>query len=339
MPKIKRILGFATLLLIAVLCIPVKETPWMIDAQNQARAKIQALAVNQFVTDETLKVPDKQDFAVDNIQLNMSKKEVENKLGQPKRVTSNEYGLKWYTYHNQYKSFVMVSYIGDKVNGIYTNQNIISSKSKVKYGTPKNTVRERLGKPIDYIVKGNTRYELDNSEYDVFDKDHIYTTVFYDQHEHNQVTAILQISKTIEQRLTKQYGAPSTSLASSFAKQDFDLVNAERVQKGLPTLKENKKVANTALKHSKDMADHNYFDHDNLKGESPFDRMKKDGIDYQSAGENLAYGQQSSIFAHQGLMNSEGHRKNILQPDFKELGVGVSFNKERQPFWTEDYIS
>lgn len=62
-------------------------------------------------------------------------------------------------------------------------------------------------------------------------------------------------------------------------------------------------------------------------------------IIYNSAGENLAYGHQNSIFAHEGLMNSEGHRKNILQPSFKNLGVGVDFNDERQPFWTENYTS
>ncbi|MBH4731343.1 CAP domain-containing protein, partial [Staphylococcus aureus] len=80
-----------------------------------------------------------------------------------------------------------------------------------------------------------------------------------------------------------------------------------------------------------------YFDHTNLKGQSPFDRLKKDGITFNSAGENLAYGQVSSIYAHQGLMNSIGHRKNILNDTFKILGVGVDFNDEKQPFWTENY--
>ena len=53
------------------------------------------------------------------------------------------------------------------------------------------------------------------------------------------------------------------------------------------------------------------------------------------AGENLAYGQQNSIFAHEGLMNSLGHRKNILNTNFSTLGVGVDFNEKRQPYWTE----
>lgn len=268
----------------------------------------------------------------------MSKSDVEKTLNKPKRVTFNEYGTKWYTYYDgDYNNFIMVSYIKDKVNGLYTNQNIITSKSKIKYNTPKSVVRQRLGEPETEIVKGRVRYEQNNKEYDVFHKNHIYTTVFYDKHRRNNVTAVLQVSDAMENRLKEQYGAPSKSLADSFELQNFDLVNAERKQHQLSTLKYSKQNSETARKHSKDMAKNHYFDHTNLKGQSPFDRLKKDGITFNSAGENLAYGQVSSIYAHQGLMNSIGHRKNILNDTFKILGVGVDFNDEKQPFWTENY--
>lgn len=282
--------------------------------------------------------PKKQQFAFNNIQMNMSKSDVEKTLHKPKRVTFNEYGTKWYTYYDDdYNNFIMISYMKDKVNALYTNQNIITSKSKIKYNTPKSVVRQRLGEPETEIVKGRVRYEQNNKEYDVFHKNHIYTTVFYDKHRRNNVTAVLQVSDAMENRLKEQYGAPSKSLADSFELQNFDLVNAERKQHQLSTLKYSKQNSETARKHSKDMANNHYFDHTNLKGQSPFDRLKKDGITFNSAGENLAYGQVSSIYAHQGLMNSIGHRKNILNDTFKILGVGVDFNDEKQPFWTENY--
>ncbi|GAB5756043.1 CAP domain-containing protein [Staphylococcus aureus] len=282
--------------------------------------------------------PKKQQFAFNNIQMNMSKLDVEKTLNKPKRVTFNEYGTKWYTYYDDdYNNFIMISYMKDKVNALYTNQNIITSKSKIKYNTPKSVVRQRLGEPETEIVKGRVRYEQNNKEYDVFHKNHIYTTVFYDKHRRNNVTAVLQVSDAMENRLKEQYGAPSKSLADSFELQNFDLVNAERKQHQLSTLKYSKQNSETARKHSKDMANNHYFDHTNLKGQSPFDRLKKDGITFNSAGENLAYGQVSSIYAHQGLMNSIGHRKNILNDTFKILGVGVDFNDEKQPFWTENY--
>lgn len=254
--------------------------------------------------------PKKQQFAFNNIQMNMSKSDVEKTLNKPKRVTFNEYGTKWYTYYDDdYNNFIMISYMKDKVNALYTNQNIITSKSKIKYNTPKSVVRQRLGEPETEIVKGRVRYEQNNKEYDVFHKNHIYTTVFYDKHRRNNVTAVLQVSDAMENRLKEQYGAPSKSLADSFELQNFDLVNAERKQHQLFTLKYSKQNSETARKHSKDMANNHYFDHTNLKGQSPFDRLKKDGITFNSAGENLAYGQVSSIYAHQGLMNSIGHRK------------------------------
>ena len=67
--------------------------------------------------------------------------------------------------------------------------------------------------------------------------------------------------------------------------------------------------------------------------------MTEDGISYRMAGENLAMGQLSSIFAHEGLMNSIGHRKNILQTDFESLGVGVAFNTESRPYYTENFLT
>ncbi|MCL7601882.1 CAP-associated domain-containing protein, partial [Staphylococcus aureus] len=187
------------------------------------------------------------------IQMNMSKSDVEKTLNKPKRVTFSEYGTKWYTYYDDdYNNFIMISYMKDKVNALYTNQNIITSKSKIKYNTPKSVVRQRLGEPETEIVKGRVRYEQNNKEYDVFHKNHIYTTVFYDKHRRNNVTAVLQVSDAMENRLKEQYGAPSKSLADSFELQNFDLVNAERKQHQLSTLKYSKQNSETARKHSKD---------------------------------------------------------------------------------------
>ncbi|ARJ52041.1 secretion protein [Staphylococcus lutrae] len=270
--------------------------------------------------------------------MNMNRKAVEAKLGQPKAEIGNKYGTKWFVYHQDFNDFVMVSYINQKVHGLYTNQNMMTSKSGVKYGTAKDVVRAELGTPIKGFHKGRTIYEIDNEEYDVFDDDGIYTTVFYDKHENNQLTGMLQVSHLMENQLTHQYAAPSNYLRESFEKQDFYLLNAERVQKGLHPLAFSESLAKTARKHSTDMAKHHYFDHTNQQGESPFDRMKKDGHQYQTAAENLAYGQTDAIFAHHGLMNSLGHRKNILNTDVTQIGIGVDFNAQRQPYWTENYI-
>ena len=69
-------------------------------------------------------------------------------------MTSSVYGTNWYTYYsNDYNQFLMVSYINNHVNALYTNQNLISSKSQIKYDTPKDVVREKYGSPIQVIKR------------------------------------------------------------------------------------------------------------------------------------------------------------------------------------------
>ncbi|GHH99006.1 CAP domain-containing protein [Neobacillus kokaensis] len=288
-----------------------------------------------------LRAPAEQFFSIHNIELGDSKTEIEQKLGSPKRSSLNEYGTNWNTYHDNYRNFFMVMYDqNNKAAGLYTNQDLISSKNGMKLGTQKTDVRKALGEPLTKIQKGLIIYQLDqNSDYDVFLKDGVYITIFYDKHEQNTVTAMQLISKEMEQRKTDFYTKASTNLKKGFEFQLFDLTNAARVRHQLPILAWDEHVRETARKHSTDMAENKYFDHTNLKGQSPFDRMKEDHIIFMLAGENLAYGQLSSIFAHEGLMNSLGHRENILRKGYKFLGVGVAFNDKSQPYYTENFYA
>jgi uncharacterized protein YkwD len=105
-------------------------------------------------------------------------------------------------------------------------------------------------------------------------------------------------------------------------KEMFDLVNKERSANGLKLVVWDDDLRDVARKHCLDMFSRGYFSHYNPEGESPFDRMDEDAIEYKAAGENLAYAPNVSV-AHQGLMNSEGHRANILKEEFGTLGVGV----------------
>jgi uncharacterized protein YkwD len=119
----------------------------------------------------------------------------------------------------------------------------------------------------------------------------------------------------------------------------FDLINATRVKHGLLPLVWNDQIAKTAQHHSLDMAANDYFSHKNQNGKTPFDRIKEDHIEYSVAGENIAMGQQNSIFAHEALMNSKSHRTNILDQRWTYLGVGVSINNEGVPYFTENYFT
>ena len=102
----------------------------------------------------------------------------------------------------------------------------------------------------------------------------------------------------------------------------FDLVNRERVSRGLADLDSNDKLKEVARLHCEDMLSRGYFSHYTLEGLSPFDRMNKANIYYTYAGENLALSP-NVIVAMQGLMNSPGHKANILSVNFGKIGVGV----------------
>ncbi|MEK4907578.1 CAP domain-containing protein [Niallia sp. FSL M8-0099] len=288
-----------------------------------------------------LVTPQDHPFSIHNISLGDDKKSVEKSLGSPKRETINEYGISWYAYHQNYHNFVMVGYDEhNQVEALYTNQDLIASTNGIKKGTKKEVVLKTLGKPLTEIRKGLVFYKMaEDRDYEVFRLDDSYVTVFFDKHENNSVTALQIVSSSLEENRKDFYVEGNENLKEGFEYQLFDLTNASRVNNHLKPLTWDEAVRDTARKHSLDMAENNYFSHTNLEGESPFDRMLNDGIRYTIAGENLAYGQNSSIFAHEGLMNSMGHRENILQKDFASLGVGVAFNNKSQPYYTENFVT
>ncbi|HHY38907.1 MAG TPA: hypothetical protein GX507_08290 [Clostridia bacterium] len=102
----------------------------------------------------------------------------------------------------------------------------------------------------------------------------------------------------------------------------LDLINAERERAGLHPLIADEVLTRLARMKSEDMIEKGYFSHDSPTYGSPFDMMRKAGVKYTTAGENLA-GAPTVERAHTGLMNSEGHRRNILNPSFKRIGIGI----------------
>lgn len=286
--------------------------------------------------------PNNQSFSVHNIEITDSIEDVEEVVGElPARVIQNEYETEWHIYHQQYQNFFMVAYDdNDQVFGLYTNQDLLRSNEGISIEATKSEVRAVYGDPIDFIQKGNIRYQVNNDqEYDTFKLDNNYVTFFYDLHQNEQITAVQIISKEMEHRKQGFFGEKSDELVEGLAYQLFDLTNATRAKFELPLLDWHQPAQTTVRQHSLDMAENNYFSHTNLAGLSPFDRLARDDVSYKMAGENIATGQPSSVYAHHGLMNSEGHRQNILNSDFRLMTVGVAVRQDGQPFYTENYIT
>lgn len=134
----------------------------------------------------------------------------------------------------------------------------------------------------------------------------------------SQTEQIIDPSETVDLKFT----TAETSIDSVSESKMFQWVNEERVKAGVKPLVIDAGLTGVARAHSKDMFARGFFAHENPDGQSPFDRMDKAGVSFQVAGENIAYAPTVEL-AHNGLMRSPGHRKNILSPDYGRVGYGI----------------
>ncbi|KQC48606.1 sporulation protein [Geobacillus sp. Sah69] len=126
-----------------------------------------------------------------------------------------------------------------------------------------------------------------------------------------------------------------TTGLNAYEQQVVELTNKERAKYGLPPLQVDLALSKVAREKSRDMAVHNYFSHNSPTYGSPFEMMKKFGISYTAAGENIAKGQRTPQEVVNAWMNSEGHRANILNKNFTHIGVGF---EENGYIWTQQFI-
>ncbi|MEV8415138.1 CAP domain-containing protein [Streptomyces niveus] len=129
---------------------------------------------------------------------------------------------------------------------------------------------------------------------------------------------------------------PKPDGGGGFADQVTTLVNAERAKAGCGPVSANSQLQTAALRHSQDMAAKDYFDHNSPDGKDPGDRITAAGYRWTTYGENIARGQQTAAEVMKGWMNSPGHRANILNCAFKEIGIGVH-DASGGPWWTQAF--
>lgn len=121
----------------------------------------------------------------------------------------------------------------------------------------------------------------------------------------------------------------------SFESEVIQLVNDIRVQNGLQTLSANWELCRVARYKSEDMANNRYFSHTSPTYGTPFEMMRSFGLSYRSAGENIAYGQRTPSAVVNAWMNSSGHRANILNAAYTQIGVGFCQNGY---YWTQMFM-
>ena len=137
---------------------------------------------------------------------------------------------------------------------------------------------------------------------------------------------------------TPTTGTSTTPASGTSEAQVAKLVNQERAAAGLPALTFNAELAKVAEMKAADLRDKGYFDHNSPTYGSPFDMMHQFGITYTAAGENIAKGQRTPAEVMDGWMNSPGHRANILNSNFTEIGVGYVTDSNGTGYWVQMFI-
>ncbi|GAB3082542.1 CAP domain-containing protein [Micromonospora schwarzwaldensis] len=148
---------------------------------------------------------------------------------------------------------------------------------------------------------------------------------------------------TAPSRQQQRSSAPSGTTArttssgglSAELQQVVDLVNQERAKAGCKALGVDSKLTLAAQRHSQDQADHKTMTHDGSDGSDVGQRLDRAGYAWRAYGENVAWNQQSPAAVMDAWMNSPGHRANILNCSFTEIGVGVA--RSNGPYWTQDF--
>ncbi|CCF16184.1 SCP-like extracellular family protein [Brevibacillus laterosporus GI-9] len=290
------------------------------------------------------------------VSLHMSSQQVEATLGIPDRQEPSLFGYEWWIYNKNPDHYVQVGILKGKVVDVFSNSPKAALTNQIRIGTSYDTLKKSysLQERVTFSYE-DTFVEIknDRAQRPLQLVGDIPVLFYLDKHNQQKVTGIRLIDKLVllqggfyETKWTYTGEAPNFTPPTPDAKsqeeinramerQILDLTNVMRYRYQIPPLRWNEKAAITARNHSIDMQRNQYFDHISATtGLSPFDRLKKNGLSYRMAGENIAAGFPDAIEASQSWLNSLGHRKNVLEKQFEELGVGVFSD-----YFTENFVT
>lgn len=237
---------------------------------------------------------------------------------------------------------------------------IVQSKSDkpkqnkpIKEDLPKQTETNRVNEEKDLINK-ESQSQFENTEQETASNQTTINNAKQDTINNTKQESKVNNNETqsnnANQEATSNDSAPSaentkqeeklenevvSSEYNEFELQVLALTNVERQKEGLKPLALDDALMKNAREKSNDMKINNYFSHTSPTYGSPFDQMKKNGIKYKSAGENIAKGQKTPEQVVKAWMDSPGHRANILNEKYTHLGVG--YVKDGN-IWTQSFI-
>lgn len=233
-----------------------------------------------------------------------------DKLGQPDRKDDSEQGFTWYIYNSDLKNYFQV--------GIHDNKVVAFSSNSTNW-------------EYDGFKIGEKHDKLTSSSY-LLDKDKYSATILSDQNENNIVSTILIVSEGFS---TSDY---TEKVLQGLSLQLHDLINVYRVRNEVEPLKLDNQLTGLAKYHTLDMATNGFFSHKSSNGDSFSTRAQNILGGSFTIAENISTGYLNSIDSANGLYNSPGHRKNILNKNYSFSGTHVAYGiKDKTTYYTHNF--
>lgn len=198
------------------------------------------------------------------------------------------------------------------------------------------TTRPQLESTTKPQLETTTRPQLTETQTETTTRD-ISTQTTTRREPTTQTTTVRETTThTTTKKETTTETTTNAAPTGTYAQQILTLVNNERAKEGLSPLTLSSEVSRVAQAKAEDMKNNNYFSHTSPTYGSPFDMLKKFGVSYRTAGENIAKGQKTPQAVVSAWMNSPGHRANIMNKNFTKLGVGYTGGSS--PYWVQMFI-
>jgi uncharacterized protein YkwD/uncharacterized membrane protein required for colicin V production len=154
----------------------------------------------------------------------------------------------------------------------------------------------------------------------------------------SETLTLLTVKPETDERITLDFRIANPAIDTVSEDRMVELVNEERRKVGLRLLVRDATIDGVARAYAIEMLQRGYFSHETPEGLSPFDRMHAGGVEFQVAGENLALAPTVAL-AHQGLMDSPGHKANILRPEFGRVGIGAAVADGRGRMFVQNFAN
>ncbi|MCA1053387.1 CAP domain-containing protein [Rossellomorea aquimaris] len=272
-------------------------------------------------------------------------------LGEPERIEPSSYGYDWWVYPISSKQYIQLGIEDSKVVTLYT------------IGDEVNVSPYKLGQKLEDIYRftiieseivvndqsGSYQFELNEEDLNtrlLVSLGDIYAQLYLDKFTGELMSIRFLDGSTLikmhpyEMMYRGELVAETeptdeewTRIDTASEKQIYDITNVMRTHFEVDEVDWNEQVANVARGHSEEMYEEEYFSHESPVFGNLSDRLEKDEIPFKTAGENIASQYTDAPEAVHGWLNSEGHRKILLEEEFTDLGVGVY-----KKYYTQNFI-